>query len=230
MSAPPKPHLLVVEDEPSLLLTLGDRLRSEGYTVDEATDGETALERVAETSYDLLVLDVMLPGKNGFDVCRDLRQRGFEMPILMLTARTQVVDKVVGLKLGADDYLTKPFDHLELQARIEALLRRARTPVAPAAGRYTFGDIEVDFRRAEVRRDGVLLPLTVKEQSILEQLVDHVDTVVSRSHLIEHCWDESHDPMSNVVDVHVSSLRRKLGDPCPIRTVRGQGFLLETRT
>src|SRR6185369_3057611 len=152
----PAPRILLVEDEPSLVLTLTDRLVAEGYRVETAGDGNTALARAGEEPFDLVVLDVMLPGKNGFDICRDLRQRGVSTPVLMLTARTQVTDRVVGLKLGADDYLTKPFEMIELLARIEALLRRSRGSLAAAggggggAGAYTFGDVAVDFRRAEV--------------------------------------------------------------------------------
>ena len=221
-------HLLLVEDEPSLLLTLGDRLRSEGYRVDTAEDGETALEIAGATSYDLVILDVMLPKKDGFDVCRDLRQRGLEMPVLMLTARTQVIDKVVGLKLGADDYLTKPFDHLELLARVEALLRRARTPVAPAAGRYVFGDVELDFRRSDCLRDGEVVDLSALEWKLLVYFVEHRDTVLSRDVLLDEVWGYDSTPQTRTVDVHVASLRQKL-EPRPSRpqyilTVHGRGY------
>jgi DNA-binding response OmpR family regulator len=141
-------RLLLVEDEPGLVLTLTDRLTNEGYDVTSVRDGETGLERASHEAFDALILDVMLPRKNGFDVCRDLRQRGVNTPILMLTARGQVVDKVIGLKLGADDYLTKPFEMIELLARVEALLRRAPVPAAARTEGYQFGAIKVDFRRA----------------------------------------------------------------------------------
>src|SRR5947199_7380365 len=158
-------RILLIEDEPGLVLTLSDRLSKEGYAVEAARDGETGLQRAVTEGFDVILLDVMLPRKNGFDVCRDLRQRGVATPVLMLTARTQVVDRVVGLKLGADDYLTKPFEMIELLARIEALLRRSRAAAnaggtagaagAPTNGTYAFGSVAVDFRRAEVTRDGV---------------------------------------------------------------------------
>lgn len=228
MNAAPRARLLLVEDEPSLLLTLGDRLRSAGFEVTAAEDGETALERTEEQSFDLVILDVMLPRKDGFDVCRDLRQRGFEMPILMLTARSQVVDKVVGLKLGADDYLTKPFDHMELMARIDALLRRARAPVAPAAGRYAFSAVEVDFRRSEVRRDGETVDLSALEWKLLVYFVEHREVVLSRDVLLDEVWGYDATPQTRTVDVHVASLRQKL-EPVPSRprhivTVHGRGY------
>jgi two-component system, OmpR family, alkaline phosphatase synthesis response regulator PhoP len=210
------PRILLVEDEPSLILTLTDRLESEGYRVETAGDGNQALTRVEEIPFDLILLDVMLPGKNGFDVCRDLRQRGVAVPILMLTARTQVTDRVVGLKLGADDYLTKPFEMIELLARIEALLRRARTPIAPATGVYAFGDIEVDFRRAEVTRDGVPLALSALELKLLRHLIENRGLVVSRDELLDQVWGYGASAHTRTVDVHVASLRQKI-EPQPSR-------------
>src|SRR5262249_52705801 len=156
-------RILLVEDEPGLVLTLNDRLTSEGYDVDTERDGEAGLERASNDAFDAIILDVMLPRKNGFDVCRDLRQRGVNTPVLMLTARGQLVDKVVGLKLGADDYLTKPFEMMELLARIEALLRRAPAPQPNSAESYKFGNIQVDFRRAEVERNGQKIEVSAKE-------------------------------------------------------------------
>ena len=220
-------RILLVEDEPSLLLTLGDRLRSEGYGVDSAEDGESALEQATEAQYDLVILDVMLPRKNGFDVCRDLRQRGLEMPILMLTARGQVVDRVVGLKLGADDYLTKPFDMMELLARVEALLRRLRAPLAPRGG-YAFGDVRVDFRGAEVRREGEAVDLSALEWKLLVHLIEHRGEVLSRDELLDQVWGYNATPQTRTVDVHVASLRQKLettpGRPQYIVTVHGRGY------
>lgn len=223
-----RPRILLVEDEPSLLLTLGDRLTSEGYTVDTAEDGESALELVGGAVYDLVILDIMLPRKNGLDVCRDLRQRGFEMPVLMLTARSQVVDKVVGLKLGADDYLTKPFDSMELLARVEALLRRARTPVQAAAGRFTFGDVEVDFRRSEALKGGQPVDLSALEWKLLVYFIEHRDTVLARDQLLDEVWGYDATPQTRTVDVHVAGLRQKLEEqpsrPRHIVTVHGRGY------
>ncbi len=221
-------RILLVEDEPSLVLTLSDRLISEGFDVESATDGETGLARALEGSFDLVILDVMLPRKNGFDVCRDIRQRGLEMPILMLTARGQVVDKVVGLKLGADDYLTKPFDMMELSARIESLLRRARTPIAPASGSYAFGAVRANFRRAEVRRDGEEIELSALEFKLLRHFIEHRGEVLSRDRLLDEVWGYDATPYTRTVDVHVASLRQKLeprpGKPQFILTVHGRGY------
>ena len=212
----PAPRILLVEDEPSLVLTLTDRLVAEGYRVESATDGDTAVARALEEPFDLVILDVMLPRKNGFDVCRDLRQRGVQVPILMLTARIQVVDRVVGLKLGADDYLTKPFEAIELLARIEALLRRARTPIAPSVGTYAFGDIQVDFRRAEVTRDGQPLGLSALEYKLLRYFIDNRGLVLSRDELLDRVWGYDAAAQTRTVDVHVASLRQKI-EPNPSR-------------
>ncbi|HEV7515179.1 MAG TPA: response regulator transcription factor [Thermoanaerobaculia bacterium] len=213
------PRILLVEDEPSLVLTLTDRLVSEGYRVETAGDGNTALARAGESLFDLVVLDVMLPGKNGFDVCRDLRQRGVSTPVLMLTARTQVVDRVVGLKLGADDYLTKPFEMIELLARIEALLRRSRGPLTAmtaASATYAFGPVAVDFRRAEVTRDGVPLALSALELKLLRHLIENRGLVVSRDELLDQVWGYDASAHTRTVDVHVASLRQKV-EPQPSR-------------
>ena len=221
-------RVLLVEDEPSLVLTLSDRLNSEGYRVETASDGETGLERATIGSFDLVILDVMLPRKNGFDVCRDIRQRGLQMPILMLTAKGQIIDKVLGLKLGADDYLTKPFDMMELMARVESLLRRARTPIAPAAGSYAFGSVEVDFRRAEVMREGRAVELSALEFKLLSHFVEHRGEVLSRDHLLDKVWGYEATPFTRTVDVHVAALRQKVeprpGKPQFILTVHGQGY------
>ncbi|MEM9038423.1 MAG: response regulator transcription factor [Actinomycetota bacterium] len=220
-------RVLVVEDDPDIRTSVERGLVAAGLAVDTASSLDDADVQLAINDYDCLVLDRMIPGGDTIDLLIERRRGGDATPALFLTARDAVEDRVDGFEAGGDDYLVKPFALDELIVRVRALCRR-RDSVAPS--RLVVGDVEIDRARAEVRRDGVLLPLTAKESSILEQLVDHVDTVVTRSHLIEHCWDETHDPMSNVVDVHVSSLRRKLGDPCPIRTVRGQGFILETGT
>ncbi|HEX5758730.1 MAG TPA: response regulator transcription factor [Thermoanaerobaculia bacterium] len=210
------PRILLVEDEPSLVVTLTDRLVAEGYRVETCGDGEEAVARAAEGRFDVVVLDVMLPGRNGFDVCRDLRQLGLQVPVLMLTARAQVVDRVVGLKLGADDYLTKPFDMLELLARVEALLRRARTPIAAAVGAYAFGDVQVDFRRAEVSRGGRPLALSALEYKLLRYFVENRGQVLARDELLDRVWGYDAAAQTRTVDVHVASLRQKV-EPNPSR-------------
>lgn len=222
-------RLLLVEDEPGLVLTLTDRLTSEGYDVTSARDGETGLERASSQSFDGIILDVMLPRKNGFDVCRDLRQRGVNTPILMLTARGQVVDKVIGLKLGADDYLTKPFEMIELLARVEALLRRvpAANPALATDG-YQFAGIKVDFRRAEVERDGERLELSAKEFQLLRYFIEHREATLSRDELLNGVWGYDAMPTTRTVDVHVAWLRQKL-EPNPrhpqyILTIHGMGY------
>ena len=221
-------RLLLVEDEPGLVLTLTDRLTSEGYDVANARDGETGLARAASEAFDGIILDVMLPRKNGFDVCRDLRQRGVNTPILMLTARGQVVDKVVGLKLGADDYLTKPFEMMELLARVEALLRRAPTPTVNLTEGYQFGAIKIDFRRAEVERDGAKLDLSAKEFQLLRYFIEHREATLSRDEMLNGVWGYDAMPTTRTVDVHVAWLRQKL-EPNPrhpqyILTVHGLGY------
>ncbi len=221
-------RILLVEDEPSLVLTLSDRLVSEGYEVEAAGDGEAALASALEGSFDLILLDVMLPKKDGFDVCRDLRRRGVETPVLMLTARGQVVDKVVGLKLGADDYLTKPFEMIELLARVEALLRRARGGAVAEAGSYAFGDIRVDFRRAELTRGGEPVELSALELKLLTYFIEHRGTVLSRDRLLDEVWGYDATPTTRTVDVHVASLRHKLepvpGRPRYVVTIHGRGY------
>lgn len=221
-------RILLVEDEPGLVLTLSDRLTSEGYQVEAVRDGETGLERAASQLFDAVILDVMLPRKNGFDVCRDLRQRGVKTPVLMLTARGQLVDKVIGLKLGADDYLTKPFEMIELLARIEALLRRA--PAAATIGNetYQFGPIKIDFRRAEVERDGQKLELSAKEFQLLRYFIAHREATLSRDELLNSVWGYDAMPTTRTVDVHIAWLRQKLElnprHPQYILTVHGLGY------
>jgi Response regulators consisting of a CheY-like receiver domain and a winged-helix DNA-binding domain len=223
-----KPRILLVEDEPGLVLTLTDRLSSEGYDVETAVDGEAGLERALAAPFDLIILDVMLPRKNGFDVCRDLRQKNVQTPVLMLTARGQVVDKVVGLKLGADDYVTKPFELLELLARIEALLRRAPTTSASAPDTYQFGPVRIDFRRAEVDREGQPVELSSLEFKLLHYLIEHRGNVISRDTLLDEVWGYDAMPSTRTVDVHVAWLRQKLESnpkhPQFILTVHGLGY------
>jgi len=224
-------RILLVEDKPGLVMTLCDRLRSEGYQVESAADGATGLEQASATAFDLIILDIMLPRKNGLDVCRDLRQRGVTTPILMLTARGQTVDKVVGLKIGADDYLTKPFEMMELLARVEVLLRRAPPHQAGAAGDvYQFGSIRVDLRRTEVQRHGKPVALSAKEFQLLRYLLEHRGTTVSRETLLSEVWGYGGVTSSRTVDVHVAWLRQKLEEdshqPQWILTVHGLGYKL----
>jgi two-component system, OmpR family, alkaline phosphatase synthesis response regulator PhoP len=222
------PRVLLVEDEAGLRLTLTDRLRAEGYVVDTAVDGEEGTARAADGAYDLIVLDVMLPKMNGFDVCRALRQRGLDTPILILTARGQVADKVVGLKLGADDYLTKPFETIELMARLEALLRRRPHGPRPGGDTYRFGGIVVDFRRAEVTRDGRRVELSAREFKLLKHLIEHRGATLSRDALLADVWGYDEMPLTRTVDVHVAGLRQKLEtnprSPEFILTVHGLGY------
>lgn len=222
--------VLLIEDEPGLVLTLGDRLRAEGYRVELAADGERGLELGlaggAHGPFGLILLDVMLPGRDGFEVCRALRRRGVRTPILMLTARGEVRDRVAGLRLGADDYLVKPFDPGELVARIEALLRRAPAPEACELVR--FGDVEVDPRGMSVRRAGVEVELSAMEFQLLVYLIRHENVVVSRAAILRDVWGFQRAPRTRTVDVHVTWLRSKLeperGAPRFIRTVRGAGY------
>jgi two-component system alkaline phosphatase synthesis response regulator PhoP len=222
------PRVLIVEDEAGLRLTLTDRLGSEGYAVETANDGETGLACATSGGFDLIVLDVMLPRMNGFDVCREARQRGVTTPILMLTARGQVVDKVVGLKLGADDYLTKPFETIELMARLEALLRRRPSAPLPGGGTYRFGEVVVDFRRAEVTRGGQPVDLSAREFKLLRHLIEHRGAALSRDALLSDVWGYDEMPLTRTVDVHVAGLRQKLEanpkSPEYILTVHGLGY------
>jgi two-component system alkaline phosphatase synthesis response regulator PhoP len=219
-------RLLLVEDEPGLVLTLTDRLTREGYGVDTSSDGESALERAATEAFDLVLLDVMLPRMNGIDVLRELRRRGVETPVIMLTARGQVVDKVVGLKLGADDYVTKPFEMIELLARIEAKLRRA-PPSRPVEG-YQFGDIRIDFRKAEVTKDAQQLELSAREFQLLRYFIEHRGATLTREELLNEVWGYNAMPSTRTVDVHVAWLRQKI-EPIPrhpqfILTIHGLGY------
>ncbi len=220
-------RLLLIEDEPGLVLTLTDRLTREGYIVETALDGERALERASAEAFDLVLLDVMLPRLGGFDVLRELRKRNIDTPVIMLTARGQVVDKVVGFKLGADDYVTKPFEMIELLARIEAKLRRTVSAQHPTE-RHQFGDIRVDFRRAEVTKAGVLLDLSAREFQLLRYFVEHRGATLSREELLNEVWGYNAMPSTRTVDVHVAWLRQKV-EPNPrhpqyILTIHGMGY------
>ena len=226
-------RLLLVEDEPGLVMTLTDRLMAEGYDVESATDAPSGLEMATSGSFDAILLDVMLPGGNGMDVCRTLRQRGLQTPILMLTAKGQVVDKVVGLKLGADDYLVKPFEMAELLARVEALIRRSSAASGTAASTitgesYRFGDISVDFRKAEVNKNSQPLDLSAREFKLLKYFVEHRGAALTRDELLNEVWGYNAMPSTRTVDVHVAWLRQKLEEnprhPQFILTVHGLGY------
>ena len=220
-------RLLLVEDEPGLVLTLTDRLTREGYDVQSTGDGESALARATTEGFDLVLLDVMLPRLGGFDVLRELRRRSIETPVIMLTARGQVVDKVVGLKLGADDYVTKPFEMMELLARVEAKLRRAPVTPHPAEG-YRFGAIHIDFRRAEVTKDGATLDLSAREFQLLRYFVEHRGATLTREELLNEVWGYNSMPSTRTVDVHVAWLRQKIEPnsrhPQYVLTVHGMGY------
>jgi two-component system alkaline phosphatase synthesis response regulator PhoP len=221
-------RILLVEDEPGLAMTLTDRLAGEGYRVEIAADGDVALERGASEHFDLIVLDVMLPGRNGFDVCRLLRERGQQAPVIMLTARGHVADKVAGLKLGADDYVTKPFEMVELLARVEAQLRRVPAAPPPAGTAYRFGTVQVVLRGAEVTRDGRPLQLSAREFRLLSYFVEHRGATLSRDELLNQVWGYHAMPSTRTVDVHVAWLRQKI-EPNPRRpqyllTIHGLGY------
>jgi len=217
--------ILVVEDDPGIALGLEDDLKLEGYDVEVARDGETALQRARERRFDLIVLDLMLPRKDGFQVCRELRHGGMDAPIIMLTARTQEAEKVLGLEMGADDYVTKPFSPLELRARIKAVLRRTSGDTPRI---YRFGDIEVDFRRCEVRREGRVVELSSLEFKLLGAFIRSRGRVLSRDQLLDAAWGSDVHVTDRAVDNHVVDLRRKI-EPDPaapryITSVRGMGY------
>jgi two-component system OmpR family response regulator len=216
-------RLLLVEDDEKLASAMARGLRGEGHAVDAVGDGGTALANAGVYSYDAVVLDVMLPVRDGFEVCRALRERGAWMPILMLTARGAVDDRIRGLDAGADDYLAKPFDFGELLARLRALHRR--TP-AERPTRLEVGDLVVDPATRAVSRAGTAVELTAREFALLEYLARHSGEVISRTRLLDHVWDENYLGSTNIVDVYVGYLRRKLGGGL-IRTMRGVGFVLE---
>jgi len=221
-------NLLLVEDEEALRMTLTDRLHSEGFIVDCAVDGAEGLQKATQLPFDLIILDVMLPRKSGLDVCRDIRQAGLITPILMLTARGQTIDKVLGLKIGADDYVTKPFDMMELMARIEALLRRAPSRPPSLEDIRQFGPIRVDFRGTQVFKDGKAVTLSAREFQLLRYFIEHRGATLSRDEILKEVWGYSAETFTRTVDVHVASLRQKLEDdpkqPAIILTVTRLGY------
>jgi two-component system alkaline phosphatase synthesis response regulator PhoP len=218
--------ILVVEDEDALRTTLCDRLEREGYVVDTAGDGEDAYEKATRLPFDLIILDVMLPCRGGLDVCRDIRQAGLATPILLLSARSDTIDKVVGLKLGADDYVSKPFEAAELLARIEALLRRI--PLRGGRGIYQFGAIRVDLKRGQVTRGNDPAYLSARELQLLRYFIERAGQIIARSELLRTVWGYDSGTFTRTVDVHVASLRQKLEKdpkrPEYILTVSGTGY------
>jgi DNA-binding response OmpR family regulator len=218
-------RILVVEDDPGIRLGLEEDLTLEGYQVELVADGESAVRRAREGHADIILLDVMLPRKDGFQVCRELRRGGVQTPIILLTARTQEAEKVLGLQLGADDYVTKPFSPLELRARIQAVLRRGVTARAPEI--YKFGDMVVDFARCELRRGASIVELTAVEFKLLATFIGSRGRVLSRPQLLDQVWADAHCG-ERVVDTHVSNLRKKIeedpAEPRYLVSVRGMGY------
>lgn len=218
-------RILVVEDEPALALGLEDDLKLEGYEVEVARDGDAASRRAREQLFDLIILDVMLPHKDGFEVCRELRRAGLRMPVILLTAKTQESDKVLGLELGADDYVTKPFSPRELRARVKAALRRYAGETLEI---YRFGDAEVDFTRCELRRGGRAVEMTPIEFKLLAAFIHHRGQMLSRNTLLDQVWGRETFVTDRVVDTHITNLRKKI-EPMPseprfLVNVRGMGY------
>ena len=219
-------RLLIAEDDKRLSSLLSRGLRENAYAVDVAEDGNKAVMLAAINSYDAIILDVMLPGIDGFEVCQRIRRRGIRTPILMLTARDAVADRIAGLDRGADDYLTKPFDFGELLARLRAIMRR---PDSFLASEITVGDLVIDTASHEVMRDGQSITLTAKEYALLELLARNVGRVVSRADIVAHVWDDNHDPFTNAVEVYVNRVRGKIDRapwPPMLHTRRGAGYIL----
>ena len=219
-------RILLAEDEDQLRETIARGLREQAYAVDTVPDGEAAMSQAAVNDYDVVVLDILMPKRTGLDVCRESRRRRGHVPILMLTARDGVSDRVTGLDAGADDYLTKPFAFDELLARLRALMRR-RGETLPAT--INVGDLEIDTNRHLARRGDRTIPLTSKEYAILELLARRVGAIVPRTEISAHAWDDNHDPMSNLLEVYMSRLRRKIdgGEAVPLlHTRRGAGYML----
>jgi DNA-binding response OmpR family regulator len=219
-------RILIVEDDPAMSVALRDGFEFEKYDVDMAVDGEEGLRLAARGDHDLMILDVMLPKKSGLDVCTELRKNGSTTPIIMLTARGQEIDKIVGLKLGADDYVTKPFSFMELLARVEAVLRRVtRTSVGEEFG---FGEVALDFRTYQATKSGTPLDLTPREFRILRYFIDHSEEVVSREALLNHVWGYDSSAFTRTVDTHMARLRQKIehvpSEPRHLLTVHRVGY------
>jgi two-component system alkaline phosphatase synthesis response regulator PhoP len=217
--------ILIVEDEPDIALGLQEDLARYGHETQVASDGDAGVRRGREGSWDVILLDLMLPGRDGFDVCRELRRTGVRTPIIMLTARTQEAEKILGLQLGADDYVTKPFSAAELRARIQAVIRRS---TEETVGVYRFGECEMDFDRGEVRRSGRVVETTAQEFRLLTVFIRRRGRVLSREQLIEQAWGSQTHIGDRVVDTHILNLRKKI-EPVPtqpqfVRSVRGIGY------
>ncbi len=221
------PKVLIVEDDPPMAVALQDGFEFEGYTVLVAKDGEKGLQLAREGAFDLMILDVMLPKMNGHDVCKQLRAAGDQLPIIMLTARGQEIDKVLGLKLGADDYMTKPFSFMELLARAEAVLRRSSNQTQ-TLDCYRFGQVVVDFKKCETRKDGKLLKLSAREYRLLQYFIEHRGEIIERDTLLDQVWDHNEAPLTRTVDMHVAKLRKKIedhpSDPHFLITVHRMGY------
>ncbi len=221
-------RILLVDDEIGIRVTLADRLRAEGYDVETAEDGEQGLELARQSGFDLFLLDIMMPKKNGLDLCRDMRQLGIATPVIMLTAKGQTIDKILGLKLGADDYIAKPFDMFELLARVEAVLRRSTNAFVPGTAVCSFGEVEIDPRGAEVTRAGESLALSAKEYQLLLYFTQHPEVTLSREVLLREVWGYESLQSTRTVDVHVAWLRRKIEQnpqrPRWITTIHGMGY------
>lgn len=221
-------RILVIEDEPQMLLGLRDNLELEGYEVQTAADGDEGLQKAASFQPDLVILDVMLPRKNGFDVCRELRARSNATPVVMLTARNQETDKVLGLELGADDYVTKPFSITELLARVRAVLRRSGSRPAAATDMYRIGDLEIDFRIHQARRGKQRVEFTAREFELLRYFVTHIGQVVTREQILNEVWGYEEFPTTRTIDNFVAKLRQKIEKsphaPEHILTIHGSGY------
>ncbi|MGH9842287.1 MAG: response regulator transcription factor [Blastocatellia bacterium] len=219
--------VLIVEDDPAIKFALRDGFEFEGWTVLSAEDGKTALDLARDCSLELMILDVMLPNLSGLDVCRQLRGAGNDLPIIMLTARGQELDRVLGLKMGADDYVTKPFSFTELMARVEALLRRVRNQMTPKVS-HRFGNLAICFDEMLATRDGELVELTAREFRLLQYFVEHRGMVVTRDQLLDAVWGYNHFPSSRTVDMHIAKLRQKIEEtpnqPRLLVTVHGSGY------
>jgi len=223
--------ILIIEDEDRILMGLEDNLRIEGYEVSSATDGLKGFSMAKEQSFDLIILDIMLPKMNGFEVCKQLRQAGITTPILILTAKSQEVDKVLGLEIGADDYVTKPFSPRELIARVNAIIRRTRLN-QPDIGKFRFGNVDVDFKKYEAKKRGQPISLTALEFTLLHFLIKHEEQVVSRDSILDNVWGNSVFVYPRTIDTHIANLRKKIEDdpenPKFIIGVRSIGYKFKT--